>query len=103
MITTEVPRSRTRRTRSSTACDWATPSAAVGSSMITSRDAHTIARAIATLCRCPPESDATGVPQVFGSEILRSPRCCLASARMRRRARMPRPPSGPETVCSRPR
>ena len=51
MITTEVPRSRTRRTSSSTACDCATPSAAVGSSMITSLDAHTIARAIATLWR----------------------------------------------------
>ena len=38
----------------------ATPSAAVGSSMITSREFQSTALAIATAWRCPPDSDATG-------------------------------------------
>ena len=38
----------------------ATPSAAVGSSMITSCEFHSTALAMATAWRCPPESDATG-------------------------------------------
>ena len=38
----------------------ATPSAAVGSSMITSFEFHNTALAIATAWRCPPDSDATG-------------------------------------------
>ena len=37
-----------------------TPSAAVGSSRITSLEFHITARATATDCRCPPESVATG-------------------------------------------
>ncbi len=39
---------------------WATPRAAVGSSMITSLEFHSTALAIATDWRCPPDSDATG-------------------------------------------
>src|SRR5690606_39950207 len=37
----------------------ATPSAAVGSSRMTSLEFHSTARAIATVCRCPPDSEAT--------------------------------------------
>jgi hypothetical protein len=38
---------------------WATPSAAVGSSRITSREFHITALATATDWRCPPDSPAT--------------------------------------------
>ena len=44
----------------STCCVCATPSAAVGSSRITSREFHITARATATDCRWPPERVATG-------------------------------------------
>ena len=43
----------------STIAVWATPSAAVGSSMITSFEFQSTALAMATDCRCPPDSDAT--------------------------------------------
>ena len=45
---------------SSTAFVSATPSAAVGSSMRMSFDPQAPARAIATTCRCPPDSNSTG-------------------------------------------
>ena len=49
-----------RLTSSSTCCVCATPSAAVGSSRITSFEFHITARATATDWRWPPESEATG-------------------------------------------
>ena len=49
--TTPSPFSASRRTRLSTCSVWATPSAAVGSSRITSLEFHSTARAIATVWR----------------------------------------------------
>ena len=60
MITTARPCSPRRRTSASTCSVWATPSAAVGSSRITSLEFHCTAFATATDCRWPPESVATG-------------------------------------------
>ena len=59
MSTTARPCSASRATRSSTWRVWATPSAAVGSSRITTREFQSTARATATDCRWPPESVAT--------------------------------------------
>ena len=59
-ISAAWPWSASRRARSSTIRVWATPSAAVGSSMITSFASQSTAFAIATDCRWPPESEATG-------------------------------------------
>ena len=59
MITTASPCSPSRFTRSSTWRVWATPSAAVGSSRMTSREFHITARATATDWRWPPERLAT--------------------------------------------
>ena len=58
--TTARPCSARRLTSSSTCSVCATPSAAVGSSRITSREFHITARATATDWRWPPESVATG-------------------------------------------
>ena len=60
MSTTASPWSARRSTSSSTCSVCATPSAAVGSSRITSREFHITARATATDWRWPPESVATG-------------------------------------------
>ena len=60
ITTTASPASRTRPIRSSTCCVWATPSAAVGSSMKITRFAHTSARATATHWRWPPENSRIG-------------------------------------------
>ena len=60
MTITARPLSRNRLMRSSTILVWTTPSAAVGSSMITNFEFHITALATATDWRCPPESDATG-------------------------------------------
>ena len=57
---TVVPPRCNSRMRSSTWRLSATPSAAVGSSMITSRAFQWSARAIATACRCPPDSRSIG-------------------------------------------
>ena len=57
MITTARPCSASRLTSASTCSVWATPSAAVGSSRITSFEFHCTALATATDCRWPPESD----------------------------------------------
>ena len=57
---TARPRSASRAHEVEHHAVWATPSAAVGSSMITSFEFHSTALAMATDCRCPPESDATG-------------------------------------------
>ena len=59
MRITARPRSASRRTRSSTCSVCATPSAAVGSSRMTSLEFQSTARAMATVCRCPPERLAT--------------------------------------------
>ena len=56
----ESPWLRTSLISSSTIDDSRTPSAAVGSSMITIRVPHAIARATATACRWPPERLTTG-------------------------------------------
>ena len=60
MSTTGSPRLLIRRMRSRTIPDSRTPSAAVGSSMMTSLVPKAAARATATLCRCPPERLSTG-------------------------------------------
>ncbi len=76
ITTTASPRSFSVRIRSSTWAVWATPRAAVGSSRITSFGSPSSDRAIATIWRCPPESEATGVV-TFGmrdeSERISSP------------------------------
>ena len=56
---TVVPCSRTRMMSSSTSPDSCTPSDAVGSSSSSSRGWCTMARATATIWRCPPDSDRT--------------------------------------------
>ena len=56
---TVVPCSRTRMIRSSTSPDSCTPREAVGSSSSSSRGWCTMARATATIWRCPPDSDRT--------------------------------------------
>ena len=58
--TTARPCSASRLTSASTCSVCETPSAAVGSSRITSFEFHITARATATDCRWPPESVATG-------------------------------------------
>ncbi|MCY1380269.1 hypothetical protein D9M69_680740 [compost metagenome] len=59
MSTTGRPRSRTRRISSSTMLPSFTPSAAVGSSMMTTCRAKAALRATATHWRWPPESVST--------------------------------------------
>ena len=61
ITTTPRPRSRSRRISSSTCSVCATPSAAVGSSRMTSLEFHITAREIATDCRWPPERETTFV------------------------------------------
>src|SRR2546423_11888313 len=85
------PRSRTRRIRSSTWRVSLTPSAAVGSSMITSRRAQVAARATATPWRWPPGRGSTAcvvdlVPSLGSGEVRGAPRrlpplLCTWSAR----------------------
>ena len=57
---TPWPRSRTRSIRFSTSAVWATPRAAVGSSSMMICGSSSSERAMATVCRCPPESEAMG-------------------------------------------
>lgn len=56
---TARPRSRTSRMSCRTRADSRTPSAAVGSSRITTRLPNAAARATATPCRCPPDRVST--------------------------------------------
>src|SRR6266496_3753900 len=77
------PRSRTLRIRSSTMWDSLTPSAAVGSSMITTRRPNAALRATATPCRWPPESVSTAC-RIDWMPILRSCMWPRASACIRR-------------------
>ena len=60
MNTTAMPLSRTRFTDSSTFLVCTTPSAAVGSSRMTTLSAHAIALAMAMPCRWPPDIAPTG-------------------------------------------
>ena len=64
IMITPSPRPRRRSIRSSTSAVWATPRAAVGSSRMMIRGFPSSERAIATVCRCPPESDAIGTRTV---------------------------------------
>ena len=57
---TPMPRRASRVIRSRTRAVCETPSAAVGSSMITSLASSITALATATACRWPPDSDPTG-------------------------------------------
>ena len=61
IITTPRPRSRTRSMRLSTSAVCATPSAAVGSSRMMIFGSTNRERAMATVWRWPPDSDATGI------------------------------------------
>src|SRR5829696_6407662 len=61
MMITPWPSSRSSLMRSSTCWVWATPSAAVGSSRMTTLGSPIVARATAMDWRCPPDSDATSV------------------------------------------
>ena len=58
---TPRPVSRSRSMRLSTSAVWATPRAAVGSSSMTTLGLPTRLRAMATVWRWPPESDAIGI------------------------------------------
>ena len=64
IMTTPSPRSRSRSMRSSTSAVCATPSAAVGSSSTITRGFPSSERAIATVWRWPPDSEATGIRTV---------------------------------------
>ena len=59
MTITAWPASRSRTTRSSTRRDSRMPSAAVGSSRMTTRELNAAARATATACRWPPDMRPT--------------------------------------------
>ena len=102
MSTTERPCSRTRWTCSSTLRVCTTPSAAVGSSMNTTRFAHVTARQIAMPWRWPPDMFAT---RALVSWIF-TPRPLNASSLLRRivdLSRNPSLPSSPGRSNSRPR
>ena len=60
---TAPPCSASRRTRSRTCSVWATPSAAVGSSRMTTFDFQSTDLAIATVWRWPPEARPGSVPR----------------------------------------
>ena len=64
IMITPCPRSRSRSTRLSTSAVWATPSAAVGSSRMMIFGSPSSDRAIATVWRWPPDSEATGMRTV---------------------------------------
>ena len=87
MSTTPSPCSPRRRTSASTCSVCATPSAAVGSSRITSFEFHCTAFATATDWRWPPESVATGwridLIVVTASDFSVSAVCCSIGASFR--------------------
>ena len=87
-----LPSSRRRTMRSSTWRDSRTPSAAVGSSRITTREANAAARATATAWRWPPDIRPTGAVEVGQRRPAgaRAPRRSLAPSRARRSNRSPR-------------
>ena len=76
-----TPRARTSWISSSTLRLSLTPSAAVGSSRITTREPKAAARATATPCRCPPDSVSTGWSMFW---IVIRPRSFSFSRAMRR-------------------
>src|SRR3954454_4448482 len=102
MRTTARPCSRTRTMRSSTWRVWTTPSAAVGSSMKTTLEAHVTARETAMPWRWPPDIVATvalescsPTPRLLNAS---SARRCIAPL-----SRNPSLPSSPPRSTSRPR
>src|SRR6266542_1820975 len=101
MITVR-PWLRTSLINSSTMLDSRTPSAAVGSSMITMRCPHAIARATATACRWPPERLRTGSSTDW-IPILRRRSSSSARRRMAFLSRKPNQDSGGRSSSSRPR
>src|SRR6266545_3649001 len=101
MITVR-PWLRTSLINSSTMLDSRTPSAAVGSSMITMRCPHAIARATATACPWPPESLRTGSSTDW-IPILRRRSSSSARRRMAFLSRKPNQDSGGRSSSSRPR
>src|SRR2546423_3578186 len=94
--TTPSPRSRSLPIRPSTCSVWATPSAAVGSSRRTTRGSPRSERAIATDCRCPPDSEATCM-RALGSFTDSVSRSSIV------RRSIPISSSQPNAACSRPR
>ena len=64
IMITPWPLSRSRSMRLSTSAVWATPRAAVGSSRTITLGSPSSDRAMATVCRWPPDSDATGIRTV---------------------------------------
>ena len=73
-----MPRRARRPMRSSTSAVWDTPSAAVGSSMITSFASSITALATATAWRWPPDSEPTGWRMLRTVVTRRSLSVCLA-------------------------
>src|SRR6478735_3400241 len=81
MMTTPRPISRSRSTSISTSAVCTTDSAAVGSSSTRIRGRVVSVRAMATACRCPPDSSRTGV-RTDGTVIVRSRRICADASSM---------------------
>src|SRR6266516_4296721 len=101
--TTGRPLSLIRRIRSSTCPVSRTPSAAVGSSMMTSLLAKAAARATATPWRWPPERSSTGLV-IVGRPIFSSLMWRSASRRIPRLSSIRSHwPTGPRRRVSRPR
>ena len=94
MRITARPRSRSRSTRSRTWAVCSTPRAAVGSSRMTSLGSPSSERAMATVCRWPPESEAIGI-RTLGmrmdsvSSSSRARRSISTSSRTPQRADLP--------------
>ena len=90
---TATPLAASLRIRSTTTSVWVTPSAAVGSSMITSRASAITARATATPWRWPPESEPTGW-RIERTEVTERPaRVSRALRSIGDSLRMPKRPS----------
>ena len=98
------PRSRTSRISCSTRLPSLTPSAAVGSSRMTTLLPNAADRATATACRWPPESDSTAWPMFCRVATPSSVMCRFASERMCARSSIRKTePSTPFLRSSRPR
>ena len=101
---TGSPRSRTSRISCSTRLPSLTPSAAVGSSRITTLLPNAADRATATPWRCPPDRLSTACPMFCSVAMPSSLMCRLASSRMCLRSSIRNTvPSTPGLRCSRPR
>src|SRR5699024_7692485 len=94
------PWSRSFSMRSRTCAVWATPSAAVGSSNMTTRGRPSRERAIAMICRCPPDNDATGTRR-SGMSTEREDRSSQARRSISTASRVPGQWSGVcQSACS---